>query len=90
MPAQTRLKFRKPGDAERRSLQELKADLEVREKKTAASRGAEPEDADEDVQSDAKRRRLLEQASTLDADDSDGDADATGGDAPCVPRLRAC
>lgn len=70
LPAHTKLKFRRPGDTQRRSLQELKAELEAGERRAKAARNPDADDADED-EGDAKRRKLLEDAKQLDADDDE-------------------
>lgn len=68
LPAHTKLKFRKPGDTQRRSLQELKAELEAGEKRARAERNPDAQNEDD---GDAKRRKLLEDARDLDADDDE-------------------
>ena len=70
LPAQTKLKFRKPGDQQRKSLQELKEELAAGEKRAKAARNPDADD-DEEEESDGKRRKLLGSAEDLDADDEE-------------------
>ncbi|PKI83016.1 hypothetical protein MVES1_002892 [Malassezia vespertilionis] len=64
--SQMHLKFRRPGDAQRRSLQEMKEELTVGEKRARMER--DPELAEEEEEEDAKRRKMLQDAHDLDAD----------------------
>ena len=65
LPSQTRLKFRRPGDVQRRSLQELNDELVAGEKRAAASRNPEAYEAEQQK----KRIKAIESTSSLDADD---------------------
>lgn len=58
------LKFRRPGDRERRSVQELKEQLEAGEKRARAARSNEGNEIEEET----KRRKVLTDAQSLDAD----------------------
>ncbi|KAL4401342.1 complexed with Cef1 [Malassezia pachydermatis] len=68
LPAQTKLKFRRPGDVQKRSLQELKDQLAAGEKRAYAQRHPEEEFASEE---ESKRQKVLASAEELDADDED-------------------
>lgn len=58
------LKFRRPGDTVRRSVQELKEQLEVGEKRARIARSSEGNELEEET----KRRKVLTDAQSLDAD----------------------
>ena len=80
LPSQTRLKFRRPGDVQRRSVQELKAELEEKERQAAAVRNPERAEAEADG-GDAKRRKLPQEAEALDADEPEAESSKPDDDA---------
>ncbi|WFD29861.1 complexed with cef1p [Malassezia sp. CBS 17886] len=89
LPAQTHLKFRKPGDTQRRSLLELREQLEAGEKRARIARDPDAAEAADDAReaeedAGARKRRLLASAASLDADDADAEGHAAEADGDAV------